>query len=201
MSSIELLRHLRSQETSSADQTPPSTHPQAIAAKYVAHYAIGSREEARVLARQNSWNILEYLRSIGTTGASAGEISEALELPLSDVYSTLKELIQLAYTRTVPKKIRHDDRRKRFLCETVDPNRYAISEEFSHLLEYDEEMKEIVGSLADDLSKILSKIQKRLNDKRGGCPTCGLDHEVVEFLYALTLTALKSLFLRTPSTN
>ena len=82
MSPSELFKQSTREATQRSDTIPNYSKPQTIEMKYVAHYAISSATEARVLSRENAWDILEYLRAVGTSGSSAREISEALSLPV-----------------------------------------------------------------------------------------------------------------------
>jgi len=197
MSPSELFKQSTREATQRSDTIPNYPRPQtASEMKYAAHYAISSAAEARVLSRENAWDILEYLRTVGTSGSSAREISEALSLPVSDVYSSLKDLCQLELTFALPKRMMPPgERRKRFVSEVSVWNKYMIDNRLAKVLEADEEMKEWVTSLSRPLASVASKIQDRMVGTYTPCPRCGLNHEMAELLFAITLTALNSIVL------
>ena len=191
MSPSELFKQSTREATQRSDIIPNYPKPQTTEMRYVAHYAISSAAQARVLSREN-----EYLRAVGTSGSSAREISEALSLPVSDVYSSLKDLCQLELAFALPKRmIPAGERRKRFVSETSVWNKYMIDNRLAKVLEADEEMKEWVASLSTPLSSLASKIQDRMVGTYTPCPRCGLNHEMAELLFAITLTALNSIVL------
>jgi len=196
MSPSELFKQSTREATQRFDIIPNYPKPQTTEMRYVAHYAISSATQARVLSRENAWDILEYLRTAGTSGSSAREISEALSLPVSDVYSSLKDLCQLELTFALPKRMMPaGERRKRFVSETSVWNKYMIDNRLAKVLEADEEMKEWVASLSRPLSSLASKIQDRMVGTYAPCPRCGLNHEMAELLFAITLTTLNSIVL------
>jgi DNA-binding MarR family transcriptional regulator len=197
MSPSELFKQSNGQTTDRSDTIVNRTPLQTAAEmKYVAHYAISSATEARALSRQNAWEILEYLRSVGSSGSSAREISEALSLPVSDVYSSLKDLSQLELVFALPKRmLPTGERRRRIVSETSVWNRYKIDTRLAKVLETDGEMKDLVNSLITPLSNVASKVQSRVVEPYKRCPRCGLNHDMAEFLFAITLTALNSIML------
>jgi len=199
MSPSELFKQSTREATQCSDIIPNYPKAQTPEMRYVAHYAISSATQARVLSRENAWDILEYLRTVGTSGSSAREISDVLSLPVSDVYSLLKDLCQLELTFALPKRMMPaGERRKRFVSETSVWNKYMIDNRFAKVLEADEEMKEWVASLSMPLASVATKIQDRMvgtYTTYTPCPRCGLNHEMAELLFAITLTALNSIVL------
>src|SRR5713226_2408392 len=71
---------------------------------YLTHFPVQSYLEADVLSKESTWNILEYARRAVARGVTAEEMSKALNLPASVVYSTLKELRRLGFVFIYPRE-------------------------------------------------------------------------------------------------
>ena len=172
-------------------------------ATYLTHIPVGSYHEADILAKESTWNILEFVRAAGATGAAAEEISKGLRLPPSLVYATLKELRRLEFVSILPRdKRKIKERRKRYLCERITWGKYRIEGSFMTALEYEGVTKRLTERLKVPILDVFSGLFEEFQSKsklksflpKAGpdriCPICDRNHEATEFVYAAILASL-----------
>src|SRR5437899_12646198 len=95
--------------------------------KYLQHYPVTSLQEAKVLSKPSSWEILDVVRVAGVNGISASDIIMALNLQQSDVYASLKELLEIQSIAQLPKDIKPKDERKRlYVYEKTTIRKYEV---------------------------------------------------------------------------
>ncbi|MDV3277888.1 MAG: winged helix DNA-binding protein [Nitrososphaerales archaeon] len=178
---------------------------QAEAKIYLTHFPVQSFLEADALSKESTWTILENIRKAGARGVSADEISKALNLPSSVVYSTLKELRRLEFVFVYPReKKRRNERKKRYVCERATWGKYGINPDFLTALKLEGEvyktnekltpiLLEVLGNVYEDFEK---KTQLKMFLPRAReeniCPKCDRSHEAMEFFYAILLKAMDS---------
>jgi len=167
---------------------------------YLTHFPVESYLEADILSKESTWQMMEFLRKKGATGVTADEVSKKLDLPLSVVYSTLKELYRLKYIFVYPREMQsRGERKKRFVCDKATWGKYGINQEFADALSLEGEIDYMMEKLRQPILETLGEVygdfaekkplQKFLPMKGGAhiCVKCGASHEAIEFFYALLL--------------
>ena len=173
---------------------------------YLTHFPVESYLEADILSKESTWQMMEFLRKKGAIGATADEISKKLNLPLSVVYSTLKELYRLKYTFVYPREMQSkDERKKRFVCDRATWGKYGINQEFADALSLEGEIDFMMEKLRQPILETLGKVYDDFAEKRPLrkflpvkgethiCVKCRASHEGIEFFYALLLRTVDML--------
>src|SRR5712692_3436267 len=126
---------------------------------YLTHFPVQSYLEADVLSKESTWNILEYARRAGARGVTADELSKALNLPSSIVYSTLKELRRLGFVFIYPREKggKVKDRRKRYVCDKSTWGKYGVETEFLNAMTFAGITDEVIESIRPGLVSVLGK--------------------------------------------
>ncbi len=170
---------------------------------YLTHFPVQSYLEADVLSKESTWNILEYARRAGARGVTAEELSKALNLPASVVYSTLKELRRLGFVFIYPReKGKAKDRKRRYVCDKSTWGKYGVDNEFLNAMTFSGITDEVIERLRPGIVGALSKAFEEFRGKRelkaflpqasgdNICPRCKRSHEAMEFVYAIVLRAI-----------
>ena len=170
---------------------------------YLTHFPVCSYLEAQILSKDTTWEILEYVKFAGARGTSASEVSKDLSLPPSVVYSTLKELCRLGYIFIYPREKRpRGERKKKYVYEKIVGGKFGINKEFAGALELEGELKLVVETLKEPLLTVLAKVYDDFTYRTelkaflpaagevNFCPRCNLNHNAIEFFYAVILAAL-----------
>ena len=155
------------------------------------------------MSKESTWNILGYVRITGSAGASADEIAKKLRLPVSVVYSTLKELRRLEFISILPRDLRRaKERKKRYLCERTTWGKYRIDGPFMNVIAYEGITKRLTEKLRAPILDVFSDLFEEFRSRSklrpylpeaaedGICPICSRNHEATEFVYAVILAAL-----------
>ena len=99
------------------------------------HFPVKSYIEADILSKESTWRIMDRIRQAGAKGITAEEITQQEQIPVSIVYTTLKELYRLEYVFLYPRqKKEKGERKKRFVCERGSWGKYGIDKEFDAII-------------------------------------------------------------------
>jgi DNA-binding MarR family transcriptional regulator len=188
------------------ESAPPILRPKRSgrSKKYLNHYPISSLREAKVLSKPSSWEILDVVRAAGVQGTSASDITKILNLPQSDIYASLKELVEIQGITQLRKDMKpKDERRRLYVYEKPSLRKYDVEKTIAlvtkELLEHNE-----LESLRVAFFAMLAMVHDELLD--GGfedmlpnkgpewfCQQCETNHQAVEFFQAIALAIIRSL--------
>jgi hypothetical protein len=200
------LRRDRVLLTRTLENAPPILRPKRSlrSKKYLNHYPISSLREAKVLSKPSSWEILDVVRAAGVHGTSASNITKILNLPQSDIYASLKELVEIQGITQLRKDMKPKDERKRlYVYEKPSLKKYDVDKTIAlatkELLEHNE-----LESLRVAFFAMLAMVHDELQSKgfedaipnKGPewfCQQCETNHQAVEFFQAIALSIIRAL--------
>lgn len=169
---------------------------------YLTHFPVKSYIEADILSKETTWRIMDHIRQAGAKGITAEEITQEEQIPVSIVYTTLKELYRLEYVFLYPRqKKEKGERRKRFVCERGTWGKYGIDKEFDTIIKVNGITDSIVKDLRQPIMKTFEEMYKIFSSKKelnqflptkdtNICPNCQRSHESMEFFYAILLRSI-----------
>lgn len=178
--------------------------------KYLVTIPVSNWEDAKLLASETNWKILELLRDVGIDGLSAEEISEKIEVPISSIYNILSKLTAKEWAESTMRRSRwgrpSKEAKQRFggkptkvFIQNAPWGESRFDEDFIESLDpVLEDVEKNVSELAEKLLSILDKIASRYqnDDLKKFFPQdamheqCGHSHEGFEFLTAISLALL-----------
>ena len=170
------------------------------ARSYVTHLPINDPMKAKVLSRQVAWDILSHIRASGSNGVSAGDISTSMNIPLGDVYSTLRDFTLHELAFKVPRTTRlHRGRRKRYVSDKITWKSYTVDRGLTRILEREGILKDLTERLREPFLMALTQAKELLSKtefnsqlpwpgKAGLCHRCGMNHEALDFFNALLMS-------------
>jgi DNA-binding MarR family transcriptional regulator len=172
--------------------------------KYLNHYPISSLREAKVLSKPSSWEILDVIRAAGVHGTSASEITKMLNLPQSDVYACLKELVDIQSITQLRKDMKPKDERKRlYVYEKTNMRKYDVDKTIALITKELCDHNELEGLRVPFfamLAMVHDELQSRgyedilpNKDPEWFCQQCEANHEAVEFFQAVALAMIRAL--------
>lgn len=169
---------------------------------YLTHFPVKSYIEADILSKETTWRIMDHIRQAGAKGITAEEITQEEQIPVSIVYTTLKELYRLEYVFLYPRqKKEKGERRKRFVCERGTWGKYGIDKEFDAIIKVNGITDSIVKDLRQPIMKTFEEMYNIFSSKKelhqflptkdtNICPNCQRSHESMEFFYAILLRSI-----------
>jgi hypothetical protein len=182
--------------------------------KYFVARPVSTWQSAKLLGSETNWKVLETLRDVGVEGLSAEEISKRIGVPKSSIYSILNKLEAADWVessmRRLPWGRPQKEAKQRFGGK---PTKVFIEkilywdvgecdEDFANSLDgvltaMGKDMDELKEKWLSILEKITSTYQT--GDLKEFFPQdrihedCGLSHEGVEFLYAISSELLRKI--------
>ncbi|WP_458742883.1 hypothetical protein [Candidatus Nitrosocosmicus sp. T] len=169
---------------------------------YLTHFPVKSYIEADILSKESTWRIMDRIRQAGAKGITAEEITQQEQIPVSIVYTTLKELYRLEYVFLYPRqKKEKGERKKRFVCERGSWGKYGIDKEFDAIIKVNGITEGVMNDLRQPIMKIFDEIYEKFSSKKelhqflptkhsNICPNCQRSHESMEFFYAILLRSI-----------
>ena len=169
---------------------------------YLTHFPVKSYIEADILSKETTWRIMDHIRQAGAKGITAEEITREEQIPVSIVYTTLKELYRLEYVFLYPRQKREKgERRKRFVCERGTWGKYGIDKEFDTVIKINGITETIMRDMRLPIMKTFEEIYEKFSSKKelqqflptkdtNICPNCQRSHESMEFFYAILLRSI-----------
>ncbi|MDF0681680.1 MAG: hypothetical protein P0116_12030 [Candidatus Nitrosocosmicus sp.] len=169
---------------------------------YLTHFPVKSYIEADILSKETTWRIMDHIRQAGAKGITAEEITQAEQIPVSIVYTTLKELYRLEYVFLYPRqKKEKGERKKRFVCERGTWGKYGIDKEFDTVIKINGITETIMKDMRLPIMKTFEEIYNKFSLKKeleqflptkdsNICPNCQRSHESMEFFYAILLRSI-----------
>ena len=169
---------------------------------YLTHFPVKSYIEADILSKETTWRIMDRIRQAGAKGITAEEITQQEQVPVSIVYTTLKELYRLEYVFLYPRqKKEKGERKKRFVCERGTWGKYGIDKEFDSIIKLNGITQAIINDLRQPIMKTFEEIYEKFSSKKelnqflptkdtNICPNCQISHESMEFFYAILLRSI-----------
>ena len=169
---------------------------------YLTHFPVKSYIEADILSKETTWRIMDHIRQAGAKGITAEEITREEQIPVSIVYTTLKELYRLEYVFLYPRqKKEKGERRKRFVCERGTWGKYGIDKEFDTVIKINRITETIMMDMRLPIMKTFEEIYDKFSSKKelqqflptkdtNICPNCQRSHESMEFFYAILLRSI-----------
>jgi hypothetical protein len=145
---------------------------------------------------------MDRIRQAGAKGITAEEITQQEQVPVSIVYTTLKELYRLEYVFLYPRqKKEKGERKKRFVCERGTWGKYGIDKEFDSIIKLHGITQAIINDLRQPIMKTFEEIYEKFSSKKelnqflptkdtNICPNCQISHESMEFFYAILLRSI-----------
>ena len=172
--------------------------------KYLHHYAVCSLREAKVLSKPSAWEILDVVRAAGVHGTSASNITKILKLPQSEVYASLKELLEIQSIAQLPRDLKPRDERKRlYVYEETTLRKYDVDKKLALVtreLYKGNELESLRVPFFAMLAMVHDEVQSRgLDDtlpNKGAewfCQQCEANHQAVEFFQAVALAMIRTL--------
>jgi len=172
--------------------------------KYLQHYPVTSLQEAKVLSKPSSWEILDVVRAAGVNGISASDIIKALNLPQSDVYASLKELLEIQSIAQLPKDMKPKDERKRlYVYEKTTLRKYDVDKKVALVtrdLYEGNELESLRVPFFAMLAMVHDELKSRgLDDALPSraaewfCQKCEANHQAVEFFQAVAIAIIRIL--------
>jgi DNA-binding transcriptional ArsR family regulator len=178
-----------------------------VVKNYFGSIPIYEEREAKVLGSSSVWSILHVLRSHGSDGCTAEEISTTMDLPISTVYNILTNLRAVGYvhTKRISKRIGRPNQaskdqeartanQKRIYIEDVPWGSFAFTPEFAnflndeidHLIHKSEVMK-VGATVIDEIITKMKNNPKCTDFLPAGeeCPICHALHDANEYVMAL----------------
>lgn len=160
--------------------------------------------EAKVLSKPSSWEILDVVRNAGVQGTSASDITKILNLPQSDVYASLKELLEIQSIAQLPKDMKPRDERKRlYVFEKTTMRKYDVDKKLALVTRELYEGNELEGLRVPFfamLAMVHDELQSRgLKDtlpskgEEWFCQQCEANHQALEFFQAIALAIVRTL--------
>jgi DNA-binding MarR family transcriptional regulator len=177
--------------------------------RYLESIPLVSQTEAKVLGSGSGWEILDELRESGIDGMTVDEIAEKMDVPKSTVYAILRQLSAAGFVKTkrykkrigAPNKDRRDDelrtgKKKQIFMEAIPWGSIAYNEDFNLFIE--KSANDIIddSDIAAECAALVGKIMKKMKTDPDGkellpenkvCPSCDLDHEAREMIWALLM--------------
>ena len=195
---------IQSRQTVESTPTFPRSKPSFGTKKYLHHYPVSSLREAKILSKPSSWEILDVVRNAGVQGTSASDITRILNLPQSDVYASLKELLEIQSIAQLPKDMKPRDERKRlYVYEKTTMRKYDVDKKLALVtreLYEGNELESLRVPFFAMLAMVHDELQSRgLKDtlpSRGEewfCQQCEANHQAVEFFQAIALAIVRTL--------
>jgi hypothetical protein len=188
------------------DNTRPTPTPKRSfrTKKYLQHYPVTSLHEAKVLSKPSSWEILDVVRAAGVNGISASDIIKVLNLPQSDVYATLKELLEIQSIAQLPKDMKPKDERKRlYVYERTTLRKYDVDKRVALVtreLYEGNELESLRVPFFAMLAMVHDELQSRGHDdalptkaEEWFCQQCEANHQAVEFFQAVAIAIIRTL--------
>ena len=188
------------------ENAPPILRPKRSvrSKKYLNHYPISSLREAKVLSKPSSWEILDVVRAAGVNGTSTSNIVKILNLPQSDVYACLKELVEIQSITQVRKDLKPKDERKRlYVYEKTNMRKYDVDKMLAQITKElcdHNELESLRVPFFAMLAMVHDELQSRgLEDdlpNKGPewfCQECETNHQAVEFFQAVALAIVRAL--------
>ncbi len=169
---------------------------------YLTHFPVKSYIEADILSKETSWRIMDRIRQAGAKGITAEEITKEEQIPVSMVYTTLKELYKLEYVFLYPRQKKDKgERKKRFVCERGTWGKYGIEKEFDTIIKINGILEMVMKDMRHPIMKTFEAIFDQFSSKRelkqflptkdtNICPNCQRSHESMEFFYAILLKSI-----------
>ncbi len=169
---------------------------------YMTHFPVKSYIEADILSKETTWRIMDHIRQAGAKGITAEEITQEEQIPVSIVYTTLKELYRLEYVFLYPRqKKEKGERKKRFVCERGTWGKYGIDKEFDTVLKINGILEMVMKDMRQPIMKTFKEIHDQFSSKKelqqflpikdtNICPNCQRSHESMEFFYAILLRSI-----------
>lgn len=169
---------------------------------YLTHFPVKSYIEADILSKETTWRIMDHIRQAGANGITAEEITQEEQIPVSIVYTTLKELYRLEYVFLYPRqKKEKGERRKRFVCERGTWGKYGIDKEFDTVIKINGILEATMKDIRQPIMKTFKEIYDKFSSKKelqqflptkdtNICPNCQRSHESMEFFYAILLRSI-----------
>jgi len=169
---------------------------------YLTHFPVKSYIEADILSKETTWRIMDHIRQAGAKGITAEEITREEQIPVSIVYTTLKELYRLEYVFLYPRQKREKgERRKRFVCERGTWGKYGIDKEFDTVIKINGITETIMRDMRLPIMKTFEEIYHKFSSRKelqqflptkdtNICPNCQRSHESMEFFYAILLRSI-----------
>ena len=169
---------------------------------YLTHFPVKSYIEADILSKETTWRIMDHIRQAGAKGITAEEITREEQIPVSIVYTTLKELYRLEYVFLYPRlKKEKGERKKRFVCERGTWGKYGIDKEFDTVIKINGITETIMKDMRLPIMKTFEEIYEKFSSKKelqqflptkdtNICPNCQRSHESMEFFYAILLRSI-----------
>ncbi len=145
---------------------------------------------------------MDHIRQAGAKGITAEEITREEQIPVSIVYTTLKELYRLEYVFLYPRqKKEKGERKKRFVCERGTWGKYGIDKEFDTVIKINGITETIMKDMRLPIMKTFEEIYEKFSSKKelqqflptkdtNICPNCQRSHESMEFFYAILLRSI-----------
>lgn len=174
---------------------------------YFGSIPIYEEREAKILGSSSVWAILHLLRSHGSEGCTAEEISSILDLPISTVYNTLSNMRAVGYvhTKRISRRVGRPNRasrdqgtritnQKRIYVDGVAWGSFAFTSEFGNFL--NEEIDDLIdkSDIKKECALVIDKIITNMKNKPNctdflptgdECPICHSLHDAHEFIMAL----------------
>lgn len=169
---------------------------------YLTHFPVKSYIEADILSKETTWRIMDHIRQAGAKGITAEEITREEQIPVSIVYTTLKELYRLEYVFLYPRqKKEKGERKKRFVCERGTWGKYGIDKEFDTVIKINGFTETIMKDMRLPIMKTFEEVYDKFSSKKelqqflptkdtNICPNCQRSHESMEFFYAILLRSI-----------
>jgi len=145
---------------------------------------------------------MDRIRQAGAKGITAEEITKEEQIPVSIVYTTLKELYRLEYIFLYPRQKKDKgERKKRFVCERGTWGKYGIEKEFDTVIKINGILEMVIKDMRHPIMKTFEAIYDQFSSKRelqqflpirdtNICPNCQRSHESMEFFYAILLKSI-----------
>jgi len=186
--------------------------------RYIKGYYCDDKKTLEIISKESNRVILEMLRKSFPVGLSAAELVKKTERPETTVYAQLKELEKgeiikkIPRVRAKPGKLSHgsknQDRAQRYVLSTrlatlrVTQN---FQNTFNELVDK-EEREDLHSTLIPFLDRFIRKVSESKDKKIRDiapttrtdhcCKSCGISHEIEEFIEAISVMLVTSMYGR-----